>query len=88
VTESAAARAVSLIAAALVFAVTILYPRLIAADSAHVPYPWLVTMLLGMSFAWVHGFHFVPQNRLLRILFSPIAAWPLLVLGAWGVFLR
>ena len=86
--NSAPARAVSLIAAALVFAVTVLLPRLIAVDSAHVPYPWLVTLLLGMSFAWVHGFRFVPQNRFLRVLFSPLAAWPLLALGAWGVFLR
>ncbi len=81
-------RAVSLLAAASICAITVLYPRLIAVDSAHVPYPWLVTMMLGMSFAWVHGFNFVPDNRVLRILFSPLVAWPLLAIGIWGVFFR
>lgn len=45
-------------------------------------------MLMGMSSAWVHGFGFVPEHRLLRIVFSPLVAWPLITLGAWGVFFR
>ena len=81
-------RAVSLLAALSVAAVVILYPRLVAEDSASVPHGWLVLLLMGMSAAWVHGFGFVPENRILRVLFSPIVAWPVMLIGAWGVFLR
>ena len=77
------ARAVSLLAAVAVAAVIILYPRLVAEDSASVPHGFL-----GMSAAWVHGFGFVPENRILRVLFSPIVAWPVMIIGTWGVFLR
>ena len=82
------ARAVSLLAAVAVAAVIILYPRLVAEDSASVPHGFLVVLLMGMSAAWVHGFGFVPENRILRVLFSPIVAWPVMIIGTWGVFLR
>ena len=42
--------------------------------------------MIGMSLAWVHGVGFVPENPWLRRLFSPLAAWPLLVIGAALVF--
>ena len=82
------ARAASLLAAAAIVAVLVLYPRLVAADSASVPHGFLAVMLMGMSAAWVHGFGFVPENRILSVLFSPIVAWPVMLIGAWGVFLR
>ena len=82
------ARAASLLAAAAIVAVLVLYPRLVAADSASVPHGFLAVMLMGISAAWVHGFGFIPEHRLLRIVFSPIIAWPLIALGAWGVFFR
>ena len=72
------ARAVSLLAAVAVAAVIILYPRLVAEDSASVPHGFLVVLLMGMSAAWVHGF----------VLFSPVVAWPVMLIGTWGVFLR
>ena len=74
--------------AVAVAAVIILYPRLVAEDSASVPHGFLVVLLMGMSAAWVHGFGFVPENRILRVLFSPIVAWPVMIFGTWGVFLR
>lgn len=83
-----AARLVSLLAAAAIVAVIVFYPRLIAQTAVDVPHGFLVLMLIGMSFAWVHGFGFVPEHRLLRPLFTPLAAWPLMLLGAWGVFWR
>ena len=58
------ARAASLLAAACIVAVLVLYPRLVAADSASVP----------------HGF--------LAVMLTPLVAWPLITLGAWGVFFR
>ncbi len=82
------ARAASLVAAALIAAVIVLYPRLIAQTAADVPHGFLVVALLGMSFAWVHGFGFVPENRFLRIAFSPLIAWPLMAIGIYGVLLR
>lgn len=81
-------RAVSLLAAITVAAVVILYPRLVAEDTASVPHGFLVVLLMGMSAAWVHGFGFVPENRILRVLFSPVVSWPVMLFGAWGVFLR
>ncbi len=82
------ARAASLLAAAAIAAVVILYPRLVAEDTASVPHGFLVVLLMGMSAAWVHGFGFIPENRILRVLFSPVVAWPVMLIGAWGVFLR
>lgn len=82
------ARAVSLLAAVSVAAVIILYPRLVAEDTVSVPHGFLAVLLMGMSAAWVHGFGFVPENRILRVLFSPVVAWPVITLGTWGVFLR
>lgn len=82
------ARAASLLAAAAVASVVIVYPRLVAQDSAGVPHGFLVVLLMGMSAAWVHGFGFVPENRILRVLFSPFVAWPVMLVGVWGVFLR
>lgn len=82
------ARAVSLLAAVSVAAVIILYPRLVAEDTVSVPHGFLAVLLMGMSAAWVHGFGFVPENRILRVLFSPVVAWPVIALGTWGVFLR
>lgn len=79
-------RAISLIAAVAIVAVVVLYPRLIAEDSAGVPHGALTVLLLGMSCAWVHGFGFIPDHRLLKSIFSPIVAWPLIALGLWGVF--
>ncbi len=79
-------RVVSLTAAAAVVAVTVFYPRAIAVDGAHVPFGGFVLLMIGMSLAWVHGVGFVPENPWLQRLFSPLAAWPLLALGAVWVF--
>lgn len=79
-------RLISLTAAAAVVAVTVFYPRAIAVDGAHVPFGGFVLLMIGMSLAWVHGIGFVPKNPWLRRLFSPLAAWPLLVIGAALVF--
>lgn len=79
-------RLISLTAAAAIVAVTVFYPRAIAVDGVHVPFGGFVLLMIGMSLAWVHGIGFVPGNPWLRRLFSPLAAWPLLVIGAALVF--
>lgn len=81
-------RLVSLVLAAGTVAVIVFYPRLIATDTTAVPHGALVLMLLAMSLCWVHGFGLTITNRWLRWVFSPLVAWPLMALGAWGVFLR
>ena len=75
-------RTISIVAAAAVTVGVVCFPRLIAVDMHTVPHGWLVCLLLGMSFSYVHAFGFVANNRYLRILFSPIVAWPLIILGA------
>lgn len=82
----AIARAVSLTAALAITVTVLVFPRLIALDMHTVPHGWLVLLLLGMSFGYVHGIGFVPQNKYLQTLFSPIIAWPVMALGAWMVF--
>lgn len=82
------ARAISLIAATCIVLLVALYPRLIATESSEIPFEYLPLWMIGMSCAWVHGFGFVPQNRILRIVFSPIVAWPIIAFGIWGIFLK
>lgn len=79
---SLAARFISIVMALTVTVGVVCFPRLIAVDMHTVPHGWLVCLLLGMSFSYVHAFGFIPNNRYLRILFSPIVAWPLIILGA------
>ena len=82
----AMARAVSLTAALAITVTVLVFPRLIALDMHTVPHGWLVLLMFGMSFGYVHGIGFVPQNKYLQTLFSPIIAWPVMTLGAWMVF--
>lgn len=80
-------RALTFATALLFAALIVLYPRAIATDMSTVPHGWLVVLLLGMSSGWVYGLGFVPERRVLRCLFHPAAAWLLMLVGAWRVFL-
>ena len=64
------ARAASLLAAAAIVAVLVLYPRLVAADSASVPHGFLAIMLMGMTFNGLNSyfigswlFEFAPAGK-------------------------
>ena len=81
------ARVISIVAAAAVTVVVVCFPRIVAEDMHNVPHGWLVCLLLGMSFAYVHGFGYIPDHKSLKILFSPLCAWPLMALGAAMIFL-
>ena len=81
-------RSVSLLSATAIATIVVIYPRLIAESAGDVPHGFLALLLIGMSCAWVHGFGFVPQQKLLRVSFSPLVAWPIIAIGIWGVFLR
>lgn len=80
------ARAVSFIAALAVTVTVLVFPRLIALDMHTVPHGWLVVLMLGMSFGYVHGIGFIPKNPILKTLFSPVVAWPLMLLGSLMTF--
>ncbi len=74
-------RFISIVTALAVTVAVVCFPRLVAIDMHAVPHGWLVCLLLGMSFAYVHGFGFIPENKTLKILFSPLVAWPLMIVG-------
>lgn len=80
-----AARALSLgLALALTLLVTSC-PRLFAHSTSELPHGLLALLMLGICGAYVHGVGFVPQQRWLRVLLGPFAAWPLL--GVAGLML-
>ena len=70
-------RTLSILAAAAVVALVVIYPRAVAADGASVPHGWFVLMMMG----------FAPENRWLRRLLSLPVGWSMLLIGAWQVFL-
>ncbi|MBO7173070.1 MAG: cyd operon YbgE family protein [Burkholderiaceae bacterium] len=80
------ARAVSLTAALAITATVLIFPRLIALDMHTVPHGWLVLLMFGMSFCYVHGLGFIPENRYLKTIFSPIVAWPTAAFASCMVF--
>lgn len=75
------ARAVSLTAGLAVSAVLMLYPYALGTKMTPMLHTALPVLLIGVSAALVHGVGFRPENRALNVLFSPIAAWPLIAVG-------
>ncbi len=47
----------------------------------------LSLLMLGVAASFVHGFGYVPEHRVLRLLFSPAVAWPG-TFGALALLLR
>jgi predicted membrane protein len=77
-------RAVSLALALPVSAVLLVAPFLLAHHLSDADHGLLSLMMIGLTGALVHGMGYVPRARVLRLLFSPAVAWPLvLVPGAW-----
>lgn len=76
------ARFVSLAVGLAVSALLMLYPYALGTTMTPMLHTALPLLLLGVSGALVHGVGFRPENRALRLLFSPVAAWPLIVAGA------
>lgn len=75
-------RCISIVTALAVTVVIVCFPRWIAIDMNTVPHGWLICLLCGMSFSYVHGFGFVPENKILQALFSPLVAWTSIILGS------
>ena len=70
------ARGVSLASALVLMMLVTLLPRgLTAADGSPISHGVLTLIMWGLSAGFVHGVGFVPENRLLRVLLGPLAAW-------------
>lgn len=81
-----AARFASFSAALAVLVLIVAYPRIIASDMQDVPHGWLVLTMFGMSFLFIYGIGFSPQNRILKYLMHPLAGWAALIAGSLKIF--
>ncbi|MCD8339791.1 MAG: cytochrome bd biosynthesis protein [Burkholderiales bacterium] len=78
-------RILSFIFGLAVCGVILFYPRLIAVDMRAVPYGWLVCTMIGVSLCFVYGSGLRIDNKILRTIFSPWVAWPVLFFGIFMV---
>lgn len=81
-------RTISFVAALAASLVLMLFPfllRYIPQDRLHAVLP---IALLGVAGALVSGIGYRPDNRLLRIIFSPCCAWLLIASGTLLLFVR
>jgi cyd operon protein YbgE len=62
-------------AVALMLLITLMPRGLTTADGSAISHGLLSLIMWGMSAGFVHGIGFVPRNRILRIVFSPLVAW-------------
>jgi predicted membrane protein len=81
-------RTISLGAALAISAVLMLYPYALGTKMTPMLHTALPLMMIGVAGAFVHGFGFHPQRRVFATLFSPIAAWPLMVVGLALLWVR
>lgn len=81
-------RTVSFVAALAASLTRMLFPfllRYVPDGRLHAALP---VALLGIAGAFVYGIGYRPDTKALRILFGPICAWSLIVLGALMVVAR
>lgn len=83
-----AARAVSFTVALGITLSSVIYPRIYASDMYDVAHGLMALLMLGMSACYVHGIGFVPRHPVLRWVFSPWVAWPVVALAVWGLATR
>ena len=62
-------------AIALMLLITPMPRGLTTADGSAISHGMLSLVMWGMSAGFVHGIGFVPRNRMVRIVFSPLVAW-------------
>lgn len=74
-------RAASLIVAAGISLLMLLFPFIIGRSLGARDHIGLVVLLMGVSGAFVHGFGYRPERLAWRMLFHPAMAWMLIVAG-------
>jgi predicted membrane protein len=85
-TLASAIRTASFIAALMASLALMLFPfllRNVPETRLHVVLP---IALLGVTGAFTHGVGYVPDNKVLRILFGPACAWAMIVAGTLLLF--
>jgi len=75
------ARAISLVVALAVSLVFMVFPFVLGRTVTAATHMGLSLLLLGVAAGFVHGFGFRPDNAILRVVFSPLVAWPLMATG-------
>jgi predicted membrane protein len=75
-------RAVSLVLAAGLSLLLLLFPYAIGRSLEAADHTGLVLLLMGVCAAFVHGFGYEPERRIWRAMFHPAAAWTLICTGA------
>ena len=48
----------------------------------------LPIIMLGVAGTLVYGIGYIPDNRALRLFFSPLCAWSLIIAGGFWLFLK
>lgn len=82
--KAGAARALSLIAAGSLALSLTLTPQILGRQAASgTAHAGLSLAMLGMAGGFVYGFGFLPDNVILRVLFSPWMSWALMAGGLW-----
>ena len=73
------ARVASLAAGGAVTLLLMLFPFVLGPELTALDRTGLFALLLGVSGAFVHGFGYAPEQLAWRLLFSPVAAWGLML---------
>ena len=76
------ARLASLLLAGGVTLLLMLFPFVLGTELTSTDRIGLFALLFGVSGAFVHGFGYAPEGAAWRLLFSPLAAWSLILVGA------
>ena len=79
--QHALARAVSLLLASPLALLLLIHPAAMLDSQGRYSHGLLMLVMLGISGGFVHGVGFDPRPLHWRLLFSPLSAWPLLLLG-------
>ncbi len=75
------ARPISFIIALVASLALMLFPFLLHGINGARLHTGLPILMLGVAGMFVYGIGYIPDNRLIRILFSPVCAWVLIVAG-------
>ena len=81
-------RALSLLLASPMALLLLVHPAAMLDADGSYSHSLLMLVMVGVSGGFVHGVGFVPYNRFWRLLFGPLCAWPLMLLGyaiLWSV---
>lgn len=74
-------RALSLLLATPMALLLLIHPAAMLGKDGHYSHSLLMLVMLGVSGGFVHGVGFQPVLRLWRIVFGPLLAWALMLMG-------